>query len=192
MGHCGHCRYLRKMKTMTVTEFVKQYHKAFVRAVMAYRISSENAEDLCQACYVQWLQRTEPLQITKPERFIKYVARRVMINYRRNQNRQPISVPIDNVSDKLFAAGIDECGLIRDEEFVERYTFAKLQTLTLEKIMLHYVLSKAKSTTILNLLIQYNSGVTVRTIAESLQINVSRVHNEIVQWRNWLKQFGES
>jgi DNA-directed RNA polymerase specialized sigma24 family protein len=192
MGQCGHYRYPRKTKTMTVTEFVKQYHKAFVRAVKAYRISSENAEDLCQACYVQWLQRMKPLQITKPEDFIKVIAFRVAMKYRRNQNRQPISVPIDDMPDKIFTADTIECGLIRDEEFIEQYTSAKLQTLTLEKIMLHYILSKAKPTTILNLLIQYNSGVTVRTIAESLQINVSRVHKEIVQWRNWLKQFGES
>ena len=188
MGHCGHCQYLRKMKTMTVTEFVKQYHKAFVRAVMAYRISSENAEDLCQACYVQWLQRKKPLQINPAERWIRVVACRVAKNYHRNQNRKPISISIDDISDRVFIANTTEFGFIRDEEFIERYTFAK----TLEKIMLHYVLSKAKPTTILNLLIQYNSGITIREISATIEMSTRLIHKEIVQWRNWLKQFGES
>ena len=188
MGHCGHCQYLRKMKTMTVTEFVKQYHKAFVRAVKAYRISSENAEDLCQACYVQWLQRKKPLQINPAERWIRVIARRMARDYHRNQNRKPISISIDDISDRGFIANTTEFGLIRDEEFKERYTFAK----ELEKIMLDYVLSKAKSTTILNLLIQYNSGITIRKISATIKMSTERVHNEIVQWRNWLKQFGES
>jgi len=58
--------------------------------------------------------------------------------------------------------------------------------------MLHYVLSKAKPTTILNLLIQYNSGITIREISATIEMSTRLIHKEIVQWRNWLKQFGES
>ena len=175
---------------MTVTEFVKQYHKAFVRAVMAYRISSENAEDLCQACYVQWLQRKNPIKIVQPERFLKTVAKRLARDSARKQNNQPLFIPLDALPEKLYNTG--ERFLNRGEEFADRYRPLKLQVQALEKIMLDYVLGQAKPTTILNLLIQYNSGITIREISATIEMSTRLIHKEIVQWRNWLKQFGES
>ena len=177
---------------MTVTEFVKQYHKAFVKAVKAYRISSENAEDLCQSRYVQWLQRAKPLEITKPERFIKYVARRVVMDYREKQNCQPPHISIDDIPDIPSTADTSTCGLIRDEEFAERYTSAKLEMQILGAFIQEYVLGKAKSDRVFDLLILYNSGATRREISTTIKMSTERVHNEIVQWRDWLSHVGES
>lgn len=175
---------------MTVTEFVKQYHKAFVKAVKAYRISSENAEDLCQARYVQWLQRANPLEIAKPEYFIKTMAYWVMIDHRRRQTHQPIYISIDDMPDMPSTTDTNKGS--RDGEFVERYKGANLELQTLKAVIKNYVLGKAKSDTVFELLILYNSGFVMREIAESVQISVALVHKEIVQWRNWLSQFGES
>jgi RNA polymerase sigma factor (sigma-70 family) len=173
---------------MTVSEFVKQYHNLFVTTVMKYQISRENAEDICQNCYVKWLKKNQRFQTSTIFFFIRLAAYRAAFDYKKIQNRKPQFVSIDEISDILVN---DMDGLIEDEELVKQYSSAKSKTQSLETVIKHYVLGKAKSQRIFDLLVQYNSGSTMREIAETLQMNVALVHKEIVEWRKWIKQLGE-